>query len=478
MALSVRQIGAVLDEIGTSPLGGIIRKIAQPKPGCILFEIDRKGVRKRLLFSAQQQHARCHLVSLKYKISPKPPRFCQLLRKHLLHRCLISIDQVPGDRIVRMRTAWAADAEASERVFVAELMGLQSNFFVLDAKGAVIGSLHPSHRRGLTAGSIYRPPRINLAPSFKETRIPLIGSLNHSIERYYRALEEKEEIEVKKSLLLEEFDQAIRRRRIRLKRLYNGLEAAKDTSVYRRYGEILKAQLHRIKPEMSQWTGGDPVDPDTRKVTIPLKPGLNPSENMTLYFKRYKKGRSTQKTLQNIVEDTEQELARLESDKLMVLKGDLSDIASMILRPSPLKREKAGRAGGPPIYYSLDNMAMVVGRNDLENNRITFEMARGNDLWFHARAAAGAHLVVRMEGKKEIPYQSLLDAATLALHFSQLNANGKGEIIYTYKKYIRKIRRGKAGAVTCAQEKTLYIVLETHRLKRILESSDRIGKSP
>ncbi len=113
----------------------------------------------------------------------------------------------------------------------------------------------------------------------------------------------------------------------------------------------------------------------------------------------------------------------------------------------------------------------MVGRNDRENETLCFRMAKGNDFWFHAHGTPGSHLIVRMERRQEIPYQTLLDAATLALHFSQLKKAGKGEVIYSYKKYVRKIKNGKPGMVTCSREKTLFISVEPERLARLLQST-------
>ncbi|HEY5599335.1 MAG TPA: NFACT RNA binding domain-containing protein, partial [Candidatus Manganitrophaceae bacterium] len=120
-----------------------------------------------------------------------------------------------------------------------------------------------------------------------------------------------------------------------------------------------------------------------------------------------------------------------------------------------------------PSFLSEDGLVLIVGRNDRENEEITFKIARGNDLWFHARGFPGSHLIVRMERRREIPYQTLLDAATLALHFSGARKTGKGDVLYTFQKYLQRPRGGRPGAVISSQDKNIYIELEPSRLERL-----------
>ena len=75
-----------------------------------------------------------------------------------------------------------------------------------------------------------------------------------------------------------------------------------------------------------------------------------------------------------------------------------------------------------------------------------------------------------MAGRKELPYQTLLEAATLALHFSRFRKEGKGEVLYTHKKYIQRLKKGKTGTVICSQEKTVYLEIDPERLSKLLNN--------
>ena len=114
--------------------------------------------------------------------------------------------------------------------------------------------------------------------------------------------------------------------------------------------------------------------------------------------------------------------------------------------------------------------AILVGRNSRENEELTFGLARSHDLWLHASGTSGSHVVLRLEKGAELRQESLLDAATLALQYSDLRKSGQGEVLYTYRKHVRKLRGAKPGLVTVTQDKRLYIKLDLKRLQRLKES--------
>ena len=127
--------------------------------------------------------------------------------------------------------------------------------------------------------------------------------------------------------------------------------------------------------------------------------------------------------------------------------------------PSPFRR-----------FTSADGLPIYVGRNAKENEELTLKFARGEDLWLHAHGVSGSHVVVRLEQGAPVPPDTLRDAATLALFFSDLKKSGKGEVIYTKRKYVKKAKGRPPGTVTVAQEKALFVELALARLDRLKES--------
>jgi len=118
-------------------------------------------------------------------------------------------------------------------------------------------------------------------------------------------------------------------------------------------------------------------------------------------------------------------------------------------------------------------LAIYVGRNARENDELTFGVARSDDLWLHAHGTPGSHVVVRLEKGAEVPKESLHDAAMLALLYSDLKKSGKGDVIYTRRKWVKKAKGQAPGAVIVTQEKSLRVSLEKTRLDLLKARSAR-----
>lgn len=441
VSLGAQQIAQVLGEIGPALKGGVLHKIDQPQPWSLVFEIHRGRERFHLFLSGHPRFSRIHLSTKTHPTPSSPPRFCQLLRARLRWKRIVSLDQMGEDRIVQMTCAWndetaAPATEPGSVSLIAELMGPASNFLLIDPDGIVLGTLSPpSSGRALQVGAPYRPPPRPTGGAFKESAIPLREagpfSFNHAVEAALLPLEEATSAEEEKRRLLAVIDADIRRGEKRLRQLSTGMQEAERADQYRHEGELLKGHLHEVQIGMTEITLFDPARPEAGR-TLPLDPALSPSENLARIFKRYKKAQAAQANLRIQIEKTTHALEALERNRRILLEGGTVALERGDGRRSPPERKKK-QESGPPQFLSADGWTLVVGRNARENEEITFRIARGNDLWFHARGVPGSHLVVRMERGKEIPYQTLLDAATLALHFSDARKAGKGDVVYTHQ---------------------------------------------
>jgi predicted ribosome quality control (RQC) complex YloA/Tae2 family protein len=132
-------------------------------------------------------------------------------------------------------------------------------------------------------------------------------------------------------------------------------------------------------------------------------------------------------------------------------------------RPGPFRR-----------FTSSDGLMIYVGKNARENDELTFGLAKSDDLWLHARGTPGSHVVVRLEKGADVPPETLRDAATLALLYSDLKKSGKGDIIYTRRKWVKKAKGQAPGAVTVSQEKSVFVALDKTRLARLKERSEAV----
>ena len=148
------------------------------------------------------------------------------------------------------------------------------------------------------------------------------------------------------------------------------------------------------------------------------------------------------------------------------------------MRTRTPSRTGAGKGGQEPRqgpfrrFTSSDGLAIYVGKNARENDELTFGLAKSDDLWLHARGTPGSHVVVRLEKGSDPPPETIRDAATLALLYSDLKKSGKGDVIYTRRKWVKKAKGQAPGAVTVTQEKSLFVSLDKTRLAGLKERSE------
>jgi predicted ribosome quality control (RQC) complex YloA/Tae2 family protein len=128
------------------------------------------------------------------------------------------------------------------------------------------------------------------------------------------------------------------------------------------------------------------------------------------------------------------------------------------------RRSGETRRGPFRRFMSSDGLPIFVGRNAKENDELTFGLAKSDDLWLHARGAPGSHVVVRLGKGTDPPPETIRDAATLALLYSDLKKSGKGEVIYTRRKWVKKAKGQAPGAVIVTQEKSMHVNLDKTRL--------------
>jgi predicted ribosome quality control (RQC) complex YloA/Tae2 family protein len=139
-------------------------------------------------------------------------------------------------------------------------------------------------------------------------------------------------------------------------------------------------------------------------------------------------------------------------------------------RPQPSARRKERDEPLPPYrsFRSLSGASILVGRGADQNDQLTLRVAKGNDLWLHARGITGAHVVVRLDKGKGADQDTLLDAAHLALHFSDARGAPQADVAYTRAKHVKKAKGAAPGAVTYSQEKVILLRVEPARMERLL----------
>lgn len=198
---------------------------------------------------------------------------------------------------------------------------------------------------------------------------------------------------------------------------------------------------------------------------IPADPALSPMANSQKYYKEYRKAKTAEQMLAGLIEAGEQELQYLETLTDLVSRADtgaeLSALRDEIEAAGYLKRKRKGNEKNPkplpPIEYrSTDGFRILVGRNNLQNDRLSLKIAKGGDLWLHTQKIPGSHVIVCAEGR-EIPPSTIEQAAMIAAYNSRARESAQVPVDYTFAKHLKKPVGAKPGKVIYHVYNTLTI---------------------
>jgi len=244
------------------------------------------------------------------------------------------------------------------------------------------------------------------------------------------------------------------------------LRQIKDTEkrdTYRIYGELLNTYGYGIPPQAKSMEALNYYT--NEMVTIPLDPDLTPQENAKKYFDKYNKMKRTYEALTELTTQVKEEIEHLESistaldialqeEDLIQIKEELTE-SGYIRRKGGSKKEKV--TSKPFHYISSDGFHMYVGKNNYQNDELTFKFATGNDWWFHAKNTPGSHVIVKTEGAEELPDRTFEEAGRLAAYYSKGRDQDKVEIDYIQKKHVKKPAGAKPGFVVYYTNYSLMI---------------------
>lgn len=221
---------------------------------------------------------------------------------------------------------------------------------------------------------------------------------------------------------------------------------------YKVYGELINTYGYNIAPDAKSMEALNYYTNET--VTIPLDDTLTPQENAQKYFDKYGKLKRTYEALSELTVQVKEEIEHLESIlaalDIAMQEEDLVQIKEELIESGYIRKKggaKKVKVTSKPFHYiSSDGFHMYVGKNNYQNDELTFKFATGNDWWFHAKQKAGSHVIVKTEGQ-ELPDRTFEEAARLAAYYSKGREQNKVEIDYIQKKHVKKPAGAKPGFV-------------------------------
>ena len=243
------------------------------------------------------------------------------------------------------------------------------------------------------------------------------------------------------------------------------LEATYDRERLRQFGDIVTANLHRIQKGQPMVQAEDFYDENMAMVEIPLSVTLSPQQNAAKYYKDYARMKNAEKELKNQLSLGQVELSYLKSvleelDRADT-EADLEEIRRELQEGGYLKKDSAQKRmktakSQPMRFESTDGYPIYVGRNNHQNEELTFKLARKDDLWLHAQKVHGSHVIIACAGKQP-PDNTITQAAQLAAHYAETAGGQNVAVDVTTVKQVKKTPAGKPGMVIYHTYKTVIV---------------------
>ncbi|MGT2548554.1 Rqc2 family fibronectin-binding protein Fbp62 [Streptococcus milleri] len=294
------------------------------------------------------------------------------------------------------------------------------------------------------------------------------SSLSQLLDAFYQDKAERDRVNQQASELIHRVENELEKNRKKLTKQEQELVATENAEEFRQKGELLTTFLHQVPNNQDQ------VELDnyytSEKITIVLDKALTPNQNAQRYFKKYQKLKEAVKHLTGLIEETKETIQYLESVETALSQANLTEIAEIreeLIQTGFIRRrqrEKIQKRKKPEKYLSTDGQTIIlVGRNNLQNDELTFKMAKKEELWFHAKDIPGSHVVIT--GNLQPSDEVKTDAAELAAYFSKARLSNLVQVDMIEVKKLNKPTGGKPGFVTYTGQKTLRVTPNEAKIK-------------
>ena len=295
-----------------------------------------------------------------------------------------------------------------------------------------------------------------------------MSTLSELLDTFYKDKAERDRVNQQASELIRRVENELEKNRKKLVKQEEELLATENAEEFRQKGELLTTFLHQVPNDQNQveldnyYTG--------EKISISLDKALTPNQNAQRYFKRYQKLKEAVKHLTSLIEETRTTILYLESVETALAQASLTEIAEIreeLIQTGFIRRrqrEKIQKRQKPEKYLATDGQTIIlVGRNNLQNDELTFKIAKKDELWFHAKDIPGSHVVIT--GNLQPSDEVKTDAAELAAYFSKARLSNLVQVDMIETRKLNKPTGGKPGFVTYTGQKTLRVTPDEEKIK-------------
>ena len=522
MPLDAIYISHLREELGGILPGMKIDRVRQPEKDTVVLALRGNGRSLRLLLCFGSGSARVCLTEAEYENPPQPPMFCMLLRKHLTGARIESLEQPELERMLLLRlTAYNELGESAARTLAVELLGRNANLILVDAERRIIDAARRvdsemSPQRPLLPGLFYRlPPKpepgrfsglsplirrelefrglppepaslegipsaprmlmengapkdfafmdiLQYGPAVENVAYPGWSEL---LEAFYAEKDRAEHMHGRAKSMTKLVRNALARTERKLAARLEELGATEDRAADKRRGDLITANIWRMKPGMAEIELEDFYEESAPLVTIPLDRRKTPQQNAAAYYRQYTKKKAAREHLTALIEENRAELEYLGSVAEEIGRAqtpaELADIRSELEGAGYLRQQKQTgkklkkpRPVPPLRFHTASGLEVLVGRNNVQNDELTFRTARRTDLWLHAQKLHGAHVILCCQDG-EPPEEDVYQAACLAAGYSEGEQAGRVPVDAALVRFVKKPRGARPGMVIYTDQRTI-----------------------
>jgi len=473
-------LSSVIDELSHLITGARVERVYEGIGRALYVLLRRNRKHYYLLLSPDRSMPRLHLVTKKPAAVASPCGFSLYLRSHATGAGITMVSLLNQDRVAEIR--FSRQGAGYRLLF--ELIGPAANILITDESHKILAVYHPiplgdSVKRPVVPGIQYIPlekrsPRTHSTISCaglrgdQEPSLEQRGSLgaNCEAELFFDRLIQNKDFDSFRTRLRSLIKKTLAKTERRIEALSVDLNAAGQAEEYKKAGDLILANLHRLE------RGREQVElrgHDGETILLRLNPKRSPTGNAELYFKKYKKAKTGREIIAARSKQAGDEASLLRSflsgleqadssDALIRIHSDL--VANGYLSGEAKKKSKQCYMPAPASFRKIEYQGwdILVGKSAAGNDYLTTKIARPNDLWLHAEGLPGSHVLIKNPGGRDIPPDVFSKAASLAAFHSKGKAAGKVAVTYTLAGLVKKPKGAKPGLVTLRERKTIMAV--------------------
>lgn len=287
-------------------------------------------------------------------------------------------------------------------------------------------------------------------------------NLSSLLDRVFYARAERDRVKQKAGDLERWLSNELNKLKQKLKKLHKDLDNASKLDQFQLYGELLMAHLYLFEKGMKEVTVPNYYSETEEQITIPLSERKTPVENAQSYYTKYNKAKNALIMVKEQIEKTENEIGYFEMLMAQVNQAAPADIEEIreelaeegYLRMRASKKKKKPTKPSPEQFLSSSGIEISVGKNNKQNDYLTFKLAKKSDTWLHTKDIPGSHVVIHASEPDEA---TILEAATLSAYYSKARESSSVPVDYTEIRHVKKPSGSKPGFVIYFEQKTVFV---------------------